>query len=509
MVSCVSESASEQDRWRSWWRQATQLAVTVSCFVSLLPQAAAQTTPSLCRADLAPGIEAITNRPEFRRARWGILVQTLEATPQTLYSHDADKFFIPASNVKLLTTAAVLNQLGPEFRIRTSVYQIPSRDGTVRLRVVGQGDPSFSNTQLQVLAGQLRQRGIRQIDQLIADDQFFRGETIHPNWEWEDIQAGYGTAVNSLILNQNAVGLTLVPQALGQPLQVQWEDPRTAAGWQVVNRSRTVATTAAEYVQVGRDLSQPILYVDGQLRVGSAAEPVAVSIPQPTQHFLERLQQALAVEQIRVNQTRIASEPLPAAAQLITAIESAPLAELLQETNQQSNNLYAEALLRILGRQSIDSSMLDPSTPDTTPTLAAGISALENELSWLGVDSSSYRLVDGSGLARQNLLSPAALVATLQAMAQSPYAAIYRHSLAVAGVRGTLRSRFQETPVQSRLEGKTGALSGIAALSGYLQPMDSSPLVFSILINQVELPLAEIQSAIDAIVELMTTLKAC
>jgi serine-type D-Ala-D-Ala carboxypeptidase/endopeptidase (penicillin-binding protein 4) len=481
------------------------VVVGLSCFLSLLAESAM--AQSVCQADIAPQIEAITNRPAFRRARWGILIQTLSTAPETVYSHDADKFFIPASNVKLLTTAAALTQLGPDFRLRTLIYQIPtpslSQKQEVILRIVGQGDPSFSDEQLQSLVGQIHQQGIRHVDQLLADAQYFQNDAIHPHWEWEDVQAGYGAPVNSLILNQNAIGLTLVPQAMGQPLRVQWDDPNETSRWQVVNRSRTVATTALEYVQVGRDLSQPILYVDGQLRVGSASEPVAVSVPQPTQHFLDRLQDVLATEQIRVEQTAIVNDPLPAAAQPIASVDSPPLAELLIETNQQSNNLYAEALLRTLGRQ--QRTNLD----DHKSALGAGIETLQAILTRLGIASNSYSLADGSGLSRQNLVSPAALVATLQAMAQSPDAAIYRASLPVAGISGTLHSRFLDTPVQNRLQAKTGALSGIAALSGYLQPMHSPQLVLSILINHVELSSGEIQAAMDAIVQLVAKLEPC
>lgn len=497
--------------WHRWTRSLNFFVVGLSCFLGLLPESvAAQTQTRLCRADLASQIEAIIHRPAFRRARWGILIQTLSTAPETVYRYDAEKFFIPASNVKLLTTAAALTQLGPNFRIRTAVYQIPTATVAANqnvLRIVGEGDPSFSDRQLQSLVEQIRQRGIRHIDQLVADDYAFQSDAINPNWEWEDVQAGYGAPVNRLILNQNAIGLTLVPQALGQPLQVQWDDPNQTTRWQVVNRSRTVAITAPEYVQVGRDLSQLILYVDGQLRVGSAPEPVAVSIPQPTQHFLERLQQTLATEQIRVEQTAIVNEPLPAFAQRIASVESPPLAELLLETNQQSNNLYAEALLRMLGRQPLMNSADPRSVLDAE--LAAGIETLQTVLTRLGVAANSYSLTDGSGLSRQNLVSPTALVETLQAIAQLPDAAIYRGSLPVAGVSGTLRSRFRDTPVQNRLQAKTGALSGIAALSGYLQPVHSPQLVMSILVNQADLALGEIQDAIDAVVEVVVKLEPC
>lgn len=462
--------------------------------VTLLPfPALAQVSPT-CQGDLADQIEAITDRPEFQRARWGILVQTIGSDPQTLYARDAAHFFIPASNVKLLTTAAALTRLGADFRIQTTLYQIPSPAGEIILRIVGQGDPSFGEAQLKQLAQQLRDRGIRQIDRLIADDRYFRGETVNPTWEWADLQAGYGAPANSLILNQNWIGLTLIPQALNQPLQVIWDNPDEAKDWQIINQSRTVAVDAAEFVQVGRDLTHPILYVQGALRVGSASEPVAVSIPQPTEYFLDRFQQVLMAQGIVVQHRAIATDLLPNSAEPIAIVNSPPLLELLKETNQQSNNLYAEALLRILGNLTV---------PETTSSLEAGIEAIQQSLTSLHIPADSYRLVDGSGLSRQNLVSPEALVATLQAMSAGSNATLYQESLATAGINGTLRNRFHDTAIAGRFHGKSGALTGAAALSGYLERENASQLVLTILVNHADQPLTIIQSAIDRIVEIL------
>lgn len=469
-----------------------QISLGLLCFGLNRPvpvQAQALDQQAVC-TQLQDQIRTITQRPEFARARWGILVQTLGATPRMLYAQDAEKLFIPASNVKLLTTAAALTRLGPDFRVRTVLYQIPQADGSVVLQVVGQGDPSFTTIQLQSLTAQLQSRGIERVQTLIADAQRFGGDFIHPHWDWEDVQAGYGTAINSLILNQNAIGLTLTPQGLGEPLGIVWDEPAEATGWRIVNRSRTVDTTEPEFVQVGRDLNQPVLYVSGQLRMGSTAEPVAISIPQPTQHFLNRFQTSLTAQGIQIDTTTIATDPLPAAASEIAAVPSPPLAELLVETNQFSNNLYAEALLRWLGLAQF---------PQTNQPLEAGINALETVLTNLGVNADSYDLADGSGLSRQNLVSPQALVATLQAMERSPYRLLYRNSLSRAGISGTLRSRFQNSVVEGRFYSKTGALKGVVALSGYLE-RNGSPLVISLLINQATMPMQTIRAALDEIV---------
>ncbi|NJR64905.1 MAG: D-alanyl-D-alanine carboxypeptidase/D-alanyl-D-alanine-endopeptidase [Leptolyngbyaceae cyanobacterium CRU_2_3] len=306
----------------------------------------------ICPDQLGEAIAPIVHDPQFRRAHWGILVQTLEPhlSPTTLYAYDAEQYFTPASNVKLLTTAAVLTRLEPQFQILTSVYHLTTQSGQQVLRIVGRGDPSLTEIELRQLVQQIAAQGISRIDLLLLDNQYFQGDPINSTWEWEDIQAGYGAAATSLMLNQNAIGLTLVPQALGEPLQVIWDQPTVGQSWQIANRTRTVRVDEAEALQVGRSFDQPILQIDGQLRVGSASEPVTISIPQPVPYFAEQFQRVLEEEGIRVIQVEMATGALPTDSTEVAAIASPLLAELLIETNQQSNNLYAEALLRILGK---------------------------------------------------------------------------------------------------------------------------------------------------------------
>ncbi|NET32653.1 MAG: D-alanyl-D-alanine carboxypeptidase/D-alanyl-D-alanine-endopeptidase [Cyanothece sp. SIO1E1] len=458
----------------------------------------------ICLEQLGSAIDAIAHQPALARSRWGILVQTLAATEtdrRILYAREAQQYFIPASNAKLLTSAAVLRQLGPQFRIRTSIYQLSSLPQATVLSVVGRGDPSLTNADLQDLAQQLHRQGIRQIDQLIINDQYFRGATVHPHWEWEDVQAGYGAPVNSLILNQNEMGLTLLPQALGRPLKVVWDRSIDGLQWQIENNSITVATSEPEFIEVGRDFSRPILRVSGQLRMGSQPETVSVAIPNPTQYFTQQFRRALSVAGITVVRTTLATKLMAEAAPELAFVESPPLSELLIEVNQTSNNLYAESLLKQLGTR--------PNPDGSDDATTAGIEALETTLATLDVPPDSYALADGSGLSRHNLVSPEAVVRTLQAMAYVPEANIYRASLAVAGTNGTLRHRFRQTPLQGNLKGKTGTLSGTVALSGYLSPLQHPTLVFSIFVNQSEQRVRTIRRAVDRVVLLLNRLRDC
>jgi D-alanyl-D-alanine carboxypeptidase/D-alanyl-D-alanine-endopeptidase (penicillin-binding protein 4) len=472
----------------------TQIAFNSRVAQAQIKVAPATKTKNICPTQLASAVDEVINRPQYSRVRWGILVQPLYKG-QNLYSRDAQKYFTPASNAKLLTTAAALQQLGANYRIRTSVYQ----DGNNVVRVVGRGDPSFSDTQLVALAKQLKAKGITQITKLIADDSYFQGDIVSPSWEWEDVYSDYGAPVNSLILNENVFSINLVPQAVGKPLQVAWTDFSEARFWQIINQSVTVEEKQPAFINVTRELSGNVLRIQGQL--AAKADPFLVKVPviDPSNYFLRRFRIALAGEKIRLRETGVVSGGVNQ--QEVAFVESSPLSELLMETNQNSNNLYAEALLRAIAS-------LQSKKPDQT-TVNAGLEVLKTSLTRLGVNPTGYALVDGSGLSRHDLISPEALVQVLQAMAKTPSSSVYRASLPIAGKSGTLKNRFLNTPAEGIVQAKTGTVTGVVSLSGYVNTPKYEPLVFSIIVNQSEQKAKALREGVDEIVVLLTQLQRC
>ncbi len=452
------------------------------------------TTKSICSSQLGTAIDAVINRPLFSRGRWGILIQSLSTGP-TLYSRDAQKYFTPASNLKLLTTAAALQELGANFRIRTSIYQ----NGNGILRVVGRGDPSLSDTELQKLAQQLKQKGITQIQQLSADDSYIQGDIVNPTWQWEDVQSSDGVPVSSFILNKNIFSFKLVPQAVGKSLQVLWLDPGEAKQWRIINQSITVPQNQPSYVNVTRELSGTVLRIQGQLTTNSEESLIDLPVVDPNYYFLRRFRTALATEKITLGQTLVVNGGVNQ--QEIAFVESPPLAELLAETNLNSNNLYAEALLRALAVKKL--------RVKTQSSADVGLEVVKASLTKLGVDPANYILVDGSGLSRRDLVTPEAFVQTLRGMAKTPTAYIYRASLPVAGKSGTLKGRFQGTPAEGIVQAKTGTLTGVVSLSGYMNAPKYEPLVFSIIVNQSNQSATVIRQAIDEVVVLLTQLQHC
>ncbi len=493
------------------YRVSPPLPLSLSPPLPLSGSPALPLSPSICPAQLGSNIDAVINRPQFRRARWGILIQPLSPDANnrastinknyTLYSHDAQRYFIPASNVKLLTTATALRQLSSEFRIRTSVYDA----GAGSLRVVGRGDPSLTVAQLRDLAQQLKRQGVRKVRQLVVDDGYFQGDVINQSWEWEDIQADYGASVNSLILNENAVKLTLSPQKLGQPLQVSWADASAAKQWRVENDSVTAEAGTPATVTVTGVLGQPVLRIKGQLAVEAGSKSFGLAILNPAEYFLQQFRSVLEAEGIKVRRGSVVTNVGRTGERELAAVESPPLPVLLVETNQQSNNLYAEALLRSLQA----SALAKRGVSANSDSSQIGLNEVKSTLIDLGVDPKSYVLADGSGLSRHNLVSPEAIAQTLKLMAQTPQATVYRASLPTAGVSGTLQRRFLNTAAQGHLQAKTGTMSGVSALSGYLDVPGYQPLVFSIMVNQSDQSAANLREAIDEIVLLLTRLRSC
>lgn len=242
------------------------------------------TAEPICPANLREAIEEVITRPEWRRSRWGILIKTLK-DGKRLYGLDEQKYFVAASNVKLLTTAAALRELGADFRIRTSVYAVGKPPRLKDLRVVGRGDPSLTTAQLKLLAQQLKQKGIRYIEQLIVDDSYFKELPLNPSWEWSDLVFNIAPSVNSLILNENAATIKLIPQQVDEPTQLEWLDSVAARQWQVENESITGPKGTKNTIDFNRSFTQLDLKITGQLAVDQEADTTTIAIPDPARYF--------------------------------------------------------------------------------------------------------------------------------------------------------------------------------------------------------------------------------
>jgi len=449
--------------------------------------------PNACKQNLAAGIEEIIDRPHLARSRWGIEVQTLDE--EVLYSLDGDKFFTPASGAKLLTTAAVLSQLNADYQIVTPLFAVGNFPNLTSLRLKGQGDPTISTKSLKTIVHQLQALGVKRIENLVIDDSYFESPAINPTWEWLDVHSYFATAVNSTILNQNSVTLTLLPQQLGQPIKYYWKDRVAARQWRVINHGVTGIKDLPYNIEIDGDLGKPVLTIRGELAINEPPDIWDMAIVNPANYFLESLRLQLAHGGIEVIQGIVVKESQadPRDRQLLE-ITAPSIQQIVNEINQQSNNLYAEAISLVLAKKF------------KTKT---SIEAIDRGLSKIGIPSDQYVLVDASGLSRQNLVTPKILVKTLNLMSRSSDAWSYRQSLALAGINGTLKNRFIDTEIQENLRGKTGTLTGVGSLSGYLTIPNRSTIVFSIIVNNSNLSNQQIRQAIDNIVNVLNHKSMC
>jgi serine-type D-Ala-D-Ala carboxypeptidase/endopeptidase (penicillin-binding protein 4) len=457
--------------------------------------------PAVCPNQLATEIDRIIDRPELRRYRWGIVIRDLNGTSQ-LYNRDGDRLFSPASNVKLITTAVALRQLGVAARLRTSVYQLPSTGSKANLLVIGRGDPTLTVTKLQSIALQLKQRGVTQVGQISFDDGYFRGEQLNSGWEWGDLSTDYAPAINGLMLNQNSNPLTVMPQQIGMPLKYTWKDP-SINNWQVDNQSLTIATSQDNRVDANAMFGTSTIRLTGKLAQTTTATQIDLPLVNPAASFISAFRQNLNRSGISIESIRLVSGQNTFNLPEIAAIDSPPISALINETNQRSNNVYAEVLLKSIGR----THLTYYTSNEDTSTL--GIALVKQRLTEMGVDPQAYSLHDGSGLSRHNLVAPTTFARVLSAMATTSVSQIYRDSLPIAGISGSLKNRLKGTLAQGIVRAKTGSMSGVVSLSGYIDPPQYSPLVFSIILDRHDRPTSQMVKVIDEVVVVLARLKKC
>ncbi|MEO1620877.1 MAG: D-alanyl-D-alanine carboxypeptidase/D-alanyl-D-alanine-endopeptidase, partial [Cyanobacteria bacterium J06632_3] len=325
------------------------------------------------------------------------------------------------------------------------------------------------------------------------------GPAASPYWDEEDYRAGYGAPANSLILNRNELGFISIPNRAGQPLSIVWERPEFVRGWRIENNTRTVGS-GYEYIDAGQRPGQKVMSVRGQLIAGTSSDNSSIALLDPGSYFAEQFQQSLNAYGMPTARAQATTGGVPSGLVELAAIQSPPLRAFIDPTNLYSVNIYAESMLKTLGRS------VEPHTPDA---YASGAAAVSRVLTDLGVRSGSVSIVDGSGLSRRNQVTPEGLVDTLQAMARTENATVYRNSLAVAGRSGTLRNRMRGTNAEGRFQGKTGTLSKTYTLSGYLNPPNHPPLALSILVNNTDSRGRDVRSLIDQIVTHASNLDDC
>jgi serine-type D-Ala-D-Ala carboxypeptidase/endopeptidase (penicillin-binding protein 4) len=431
-------------------------------------------SPAAAEGGLAAALGAAVDASPLANARVGILVEAVD-TGEVVYAHDPDALLNPASNVKLVTTAAALARLGPDFRFATELLSDawPAHGEVRTLWVRGKGDPSVLTERLWSLAGDLAHLGLRKVGELVLDDGYFDAERVGPGYDQEEGDRAYLAPAGALSLDFNAVAVHVAPgERVGGPGRVELEP--ASAFFALDNRTVTVERDGLGRVLVSTRLEggKERVLAEGRIALGSRPHAVWRRIDDPALFFGHTFRALLEERGVKVGRVRLGRAP--DGAQLLAVSQSDPLAEIVRRLNKTSNNFTAEQLLKTLGAEV-------KGAPGTWPN---GVLAAEEFLAEVGIPRGSYVLRNGSGLNDANRMSARQLVTLLRAMwTRFPLQPEYLVSLPVAGRDGTIRWRMDGTQAAGRLRAKTGTLDGVVSLSGYVQEASGRVLVFAVLVN--------------------------
>jgi D-alanyl-D-alanine carboxypeptidase/D-alanyl-D-alanine-endopeptidase (penicillin-binding protein 4) len=484
---------------------------------------------------LAPKVNAILADPDIARGFWGIEIVSLNSG-QVLYSQNADKLFIPASNTKLFTTAAALALIGPDYRCRTTVETTGTIDPDGHLHgdltLVGRGDPNLSGRvlpysgradrsefpikALENLADAVVQKGVKHVDgDLIADDSYFAFERYGEGWTQDDLVWADGAPVSALTINDNVIFVNITPAVRAGETAGVAITPFSDY-YRVDNRIITTPAGTGRKIFINREPGSMVLTLWGNMPMGDPGANEALAVEDPAgfagllfRSLLER--RGVVVEgHTHTRHTELASlstfsvtalashgggdthagSLTPKEPAIVASYDSRPLSDDVRIINKVSQNLHAELLLRLLGREK-----------GTTGTIESGLEVLRGFLTQVGIPNEQYAFYDGSGLSRQNLVTPRAVVTLLQYAAKQPWGTLYAETLPVAGMDGSLADRMRNTPAQGLVLGKTGSLDHVKSLSGYATTVSGDRVVFSIFANNFDTPGHRAQDTIDAIVQ--------
>lgn len=426
-------------------------------------------------------------------ARWGVLVLSLD-TDDTLFALGPDEPLAPASNVKLLTTAAALHVLGPEYRFRTWLLADgPVENGVLEgdLVLYGTGDPGISDRfygrkdeVFQRLVDELELAGVHTVTgDLVADASFLPGPLRDERWDRRDLNEHFTAAVSALSYNENVVSFRIQPSAVGERPEVQTVPPHSALA--VVNAAETVAEGARPRIAILRDDPLEPVRIEGRILAGSRDVWRQMTVAVPADFAGATLRAVLEERGIAVlggNRTvtrpgdsavgRLSAPALGRPGPRILATHlSRPLSDYLVVINKESNNLFAELVFRSVGR-----------VAEGRGTREASASAVKRTLALIGVDTTGLVQVDGSGLAGDNRVSARTFVETIRGMNEGPLWPEYWASLPRAGTRREL-GRMYQTAAADNLRAKTGTIEGVSALSGMVRSADGERLAFSLVVN--------------------------
>jgi D-alanyl-D-alanine carboxypeptidase/D-alanyl-D-alanine-endopeptidase (penicillin-binding protein 4) len=460
-----------------------------------------------CVSPLQRDLNTILQPPELQGVRWGLLVTDMQGIE--VVAVNPDQRFLPASNAKLFTTAAVfrwqddLALMAPGLATHVTLEDADEA-ASPNLVLYGRGDPALNDTPdcetrcLSHLADAVAATGLIHINAVIGDDTWFPDDRWPYGWSWEDLQSDDGTAISALTINDNVLRLTVTPAPTqGAPADVTWANGDGA--YAILNETVTVEAEADDFA-IARPPGADIVRISGHVPPNSGARSYRLGVEDPAEFAAQRFSALLAARGITVDAPATSRHRTPGAAgaeaSAVTALEAdgAPVAAMdplsfhdaLVAVSKDSQNLYAELLLRHLGQLSEDGAA------------KAGLARVNSLLDEAGANPNGHDLFDGSGMSVYNRVSPRTIVTLLYYAAAQDWGDDWRGTFPVGGTDGSLLRRFRGTILEGRIFAKTGTLKGTNALSGYMTAASGQTLIFSILANERPLSVPSATPFMDA-----------
>lgn len=468
------------------------IALLFPCII--LAQEKKDSLPAFWYADsreIYARLDELFNDPALNNALWGISVKSL-SKGDYLYQKNVNSLMMPASNLKLITTAAALEILGSNYRIKTEFYTAGKLDGSILrgdLIVKGYGDPAISGrfTDDRVLkyfedwADTIAAMGIDEIaGNLVGIDDVFDESGLGEGWSWDYESYWFAAPTGALSLNDNCIDIYVRPTRPGSAAYISTNPNSDYVT--IINKVVTVTEDSATTIDINRLRGTNVIIVTGVISAADELYKTYGTITNPTQYFLVVLKSVFDSKGIKIRGLPIDYDDydkalLKNAPQLVFTHYSVPLSELVRVINKNSQNFFAEQLLKIIGYEVFGHG-----------TAYNGVKAVKNILKTMGVEPEEFQMVDGSGLSRLNLITPVQLLTVLSYMSTSKNYSAYYASLPVAGLDGTLSGRMRKTSAQGNVRGKTGFIGSVRSLSGYLKTADKEPLAFVFILNNYITP---------------------
>jgi D-alanyl-D-alanine carboxypeptidase/D-alanyl-D-alanine-endopeptidase (penicillin-binding protein 4) len=425
---------------------------------------------------LQNSIESVLRDSSMAATVASVRVVSLDRT-STLFELNSDLVMRPASNMKLLTAVTAIHSLGKDFRFITGVYADSVdflRHSALDLCLKGGGDPDLTSDDLDSLASTVKAMGIDTVRRwLSVDTSYFDGGYWGAGWMWDDESDPDGAAVSPISVNKNCVTVTIQVDSLNSECTRYVLSPSTSYVT-VVNRSVVVQETVVSPLVVSRGTIERsnLITIDGQILAGSPPQSIRVAVWHPELYAAQLFGDALRKHGVWVPHDPILATAAPSAREIALHVQR--LDSTVVNLLKISDNLSAEAVLKTTA-----SVLFGP--PGTT---SGGIMAVRKYLASFGIDTTRFLMVDGSGLSHYNLLTTRMISQLLAGISRDTglFPIIY-NSLPIAGVDGTLRSRMKATAAEGNLRAKTGSLSGVSSLSGYVRSRDGERLAFSIMMQ--------------------------